>query len=338
MPPPVCQAKRSVGTAVPRRRALSDIGLPRACAGADEAFLLQLARDGHDLLLRLLDLAQPDRAEDLHLLLHQVDGTLRHVREEALADRLARALERQRQHLFVGPVDDFADARFLDVDQILENEHQVPDRRRRVGRERLQALERRAPHAAIEAVEQLGHGAHAAALLAALPAEPAQALLDDARHARDDVGRNLAEIGHAQQYVGPHLLGQLLEQLRSHLRRHVREDQRRRLRMLAEEELRQLRRIGALERRKPGARVKRLNDAIDDAARLIGTERSHEHPARLLDAPERLARGARRLVNLHENLLAELRRYGAERGNLARDRLDLVLAQILEDRGGALLT
>ena len=71
---------------------------------------------------------------------------------------------------------------------------------------------------AIEAVEELGDRAHAAALLAARAAEAAQPLLDDARDARDDVGRNLAEAGHAQQHVGAHLVRQLLEQLRGAVR------------------------------------------------------------------------------------------------------------------------
>jgi hypothetical protein len=60
-------------------------------------FFLELARDGHDFLLRLFHVAQPDRAEHLHLFLHEIDGALGHVAEHALTNHIARALERDGQ-------------------------------------------------------------------------------------------------------------------------------------------------------------------------------------------------------------------------------------------------
>ena len=93
------------------------------------------------------------------------------------------ALERDRQRLLVGALDDLAHAVVVDVQQVVEDEHQVADRHRQVRRFALDRLEHRAADAAIEAVEQLGHGAHAAVLLARRAAERLQPLLDDRRDA-----------------------------------------------------------------------------------------------------------------------------------------------------------
>jgi hypothetical protein len=46
-------------------------------------------------------------------------------------------------------------------------------------------------------------------------------------------------------------------------------------------------------RRKPGVRVQRLNDLVEDAPRVIGAERFQEHAARLIDAAGRDARRRR---------------------------------------------
>ena len=69
--------------------------------------------------------------------------------------------------LLVGALDDLAHAVVLDVAQVVEHEHQVADRHRQVGRVGFDRLEHRLADVAIEAVEQLGDGADAAALLAA---------------------------------------------------------------------------------------------------------------------------------------------------------------------------
>src|SRR5690606_15845284 len=74
------------------RRALDDIRLPGGGPRHDEPLFLELPRDGDHLLLRLLDLAQADGAEHLHLFLQHLAGAPRHVAEEALADLLGRAL------------------------------------------------------------------------------------------------------------------------------------------------------------------------------------------------------------------------------------------------------
>src|SRR5687768_6929052 len=52
--------------------ALDDIWLPGCRTGHEQPFLFELARDGDDLVLRLLDFAQADRAEHFHLFADQV--------------------------------------------------------------------------------------------------------------------------------------------------------------------------------------------------------------------------------------------------------------------------
>src|SRR6188474_2507977 len=70
------------------RVALVDIRLSRAGARGDDAFFLELARDGNDLLLGLFDVAQADRTEHLHFFLHEIDGAFGHVAEHTLANHV----------------------------------------------------------------------------------------------------------------------------------------------------------------------------------------------------------------------------------------------------------
>ena len=125
------------------------------------------------------------------------------------ADLLARALERDGQRLLVGAVDDLAHAVVLDVQQVVEHEHQVADRDGHLGRTRFDAFERRLADAAVETVEQLRHGADAAVLLARGAAERLQPLVDDVRDAADDLRRDFFDAGHAHQHVGAQLVRQL---------------------------------------------------------------------------------------------------------------------------------
>src|SRR5262245_61272731 len=100
------------------RCTLNDIRLTRARARADQAFLFGLPGNADDLVLRLFDIAQPDRAHDFHLFSEQVGGALRHVGEEALADILAGAFQGDGEDLLVGAIDDLADAGVFDLHEI----------------------------------------------------------------------------------------------------------------------------------------------------------------------------------------------------------------------------
>src|SRR5262249_35734963 len=107
------------------RRALNDIRLARGGAGHDQAFFFELARYRHDFLLRFFDFTKPDGAEHVHLLFQQIGGAFRHVREEAAANVLARALECHGEDLLVGSLDDLAERVVFEVTQIVKDEHQV---------------------------------------------------------------------------------------------------------------------------------------------------------------------------------------------------------------------
>ena len=94
---------------------------------------------------------------------------------------------------------------------------------------------------------QLGNGTNAAMLLAIRSAERLQPLIDHRRNARDDIRRDVVQARHSRQHVGTQILRQQRRQLRRAASVEMREDQRNRLRVLAEDELRQLLGVGFLE-------------------------------------------------------------------------------------------
>jgi hypothetical protein len=84
-------------------------------------------------------------------------------------------------------------------------------------------------------------------LFAIRPAERLQPLIDDRRDPRDDVGRDVVQARHARQHVDADVVRQQRDQLGCRGRIQVRQNQRDGLRMLAEDELRQLLRIRLLQ-------------------------------------------------------------------------------------------
>ncbi len=111
----------------PRRRALDNVGFSRRCAGRQETLLFELPRDRNDLLLSRFDLAEPHSAKHFHLLAQHGPCTLGRGGEEPVTDSLARTLEGNRQRLAVGPLHELAERAVLDVDQVIEDEHQFPN-------------------------------------------------------------------------------------------------------------------------------------------------------------------------------------------------------------------
>ena len=88
----------------------------------------------------------------------------------------------------------------------------------------------------------------------------------------------------------------------------MRQNQGDRLRMLGKDELGELLRVGFLERRETGVGVERLDDAIENPARLVRPDRFRQEPSRVFDAARRdIFRGGRQLMELVEDLLAQRR-------------------------------
>ena len=166
----------------------SDILVATLAAERDRARFGELARRQQDFLLRGFHFRQLHGALGFEVVFEHFRRALRHVLEEAVADFLARALERDGQTLLVGPLHDLAHAVVIDVDEVFEHEHQVADRHRQLGTIGLDAFQHRGADVALEAVEQLGDCTDAAVLFAARTAEGAKALFDDRRDAGDDVG------------------------------------------------------------------------------------------------------------------------------------------------------
>src|SRR5690606_25885254 len=91
-------ALRMPATAAPRRM-LFDKTLISLATHHDLTFLGEAAHDAEDLPLLRLDLGQAHRPLRLQVVAQHLGGTLGHVFEDLLAQRLARPLERDDQRL-----------------------------------------------------------------------------------------------------------------------------------------------------------------------------------------------------------------------------------------------
>src|SRR5579862_1717679 len=90
-----------------------------------QAFLLQLADDGDELLLGGLHIADADRPQSLHVFLQHFRGALRHAFFEMIADLTVSPLQRGSEDLAVGLGDQLGHAVAIDVEDVFEYEHHV---------------------------------------------------------------------------------------------------------------------------------------------------------------------------------------------------------------------
>ena len=117
----------------------------------------------------------------------------------------------------------------------------------------------------------------------------------------------------------------------------VRDHERDRLRRLvAQEDVDLLRRRAAQELERPA--LDRRGQTADDLLGAVGAERALEDAARVLDAAlGDVVLGEDRVDGLADDVAADLVRHLARLGDLQRQRLDLVLAEVAEDLAGPLL-
>src|SRR5579884_2717634 len=109
------------------RRMLDDKVGCSAAGDHDLVGFLQPADELDNALLRLLDIAQPDRARHGHVLAQHVRGPAGHVLEDAGLDRLAGALEGQRQLLGIHFLEHALDRTVVQHSDVLEHEHVLLD-------------------------------------------------------------------------------------------------------------------------------------------------------------------------------------------------------------------
>src|SRR6185503_4253590 len=107
-------------------RSDSDILLALA-AELDGAFVGQLASGHQDFLLRGLDIREAHRALGLQVALEHFRGALRHVLEDLGLEVLVGALERDEQFVGGDLAQQFLHAAIVDLEQVVEHEHQVLD-------------------------------------------------------------------------------------------------------------------------------------------------------------------------------------------------------------------
>ncbi len=135
-------------------------------------------------------------------------------------------------------------------------------------------------------------------------------------------------------HVHAQLVGQQRDQLAALPGFRCARIERDRLRVLAEDELRQLLGVGLLERREAGRRLQRAHDAVDDPLRRLLAERPHEEPPRVVEVAlgDELAATS---VWWNSSRTFSLVSCGTEPSDrhLAREPLDLLLRQVAEHLG-----
>ena len=93
----------------------------------DFATIGEILGDSDHYPLSFVDIAQPYRAERVHVLAHDLAGTLRHVTEEQIAEILRSALQCQPQPVLVRCTQQDLDTRWIEFIEIIEGEHQALD-------------------------------------------------------------------------------------------------------------------------------------------------------------------------------------------------------------------
>src|SRR5579859_3507433 len=78
----------------------------------------QFLRHGDDHALRLIDIAQADRAHRVHVFLEHLAGAFGHILEEQILDRFRTALERDRQLVLFDRAQQGLDTGRVDAHQI----------------------------------------------------------------------------------------------------------------------------------------------------------------------------------------------------------------------------
>jgi hypothetical protein len=154
---------------------------------------------------------------------------------------------------------------------------------------------------------------------------------------RDDLGARLGHLGHAARDVGLRLGLQVREHLGGQRGVQVGDHERDRLRRLvAKEDVNLLRRRAAQELERPA--LDRRRQAPDQLFGAGGAERALEDAARVVDAPlGDVVLGQHSLDRLAEHVARDVGRDLAGLGDLERERLDLVVAEVAEDLARPLL-
>src|SRR6185503_18046694 len=162
-----------VGAALPEAKSSSNRNLTGALIGCktsiDQFFVAAVLRD-HDLALggevlgevdqqplRLVDVAQAHGAERLHVVDQHLGGARRHVAEEELPHRVGRALQRHRELVLVDMAHQCLSRAGVELDQVVECEHQRLDALGRLAVLLLQRGDEARLGLAVEIVEDLRH-------------------------------------------------------------------------------------------------------------------------------------------------------------------------------------
>ena len=232
-----------------------------SAVGRDLAAIFQAADDVDDLLLGLLDVREPHRAEVLHFLAEQVAGPLRHVAEDLVLQLGAGALQGHRPLRAFHVLQQRLDVAVGKLGDVLEDEHQAADFLDQVGVFLGEVFQQAPLRRAVDDVEDLGHAGHAAGVLELLAHHARHAVLQPLLHLLDDLRAGLPHGGHAADHRQLAVGGQPADDLGRLLRRQVGEDQGDGLRVLVDDEGQQVLAVDLLQEAE-GEGLDRLADVV----------------------------------------------------------------------------
>ena len=252
-------------------------------------------------------------------------------------DLVGHATKGDREVLLVDLLEHHLDRAVVELDDVLEGEQQEADLFGQLAVGLGQLVEHVALGRPVGAVEDVGQGLDATGGRVLLRADGGQTRPHDGLDLGDDLRPGLGHQRDPQGHVGLDLRVDVRQHLGGQHRVQVRDDQRDRLRRLVAQEHDDLlgrRAAQELER----ATLDRGGQAADDLVRAVLAQRAHEHAAGVVDATlGEVVLGEDRLDGLGDDVAADLGRDLLGLGELERERLDLGVAEVLEDLARPLL-
>jgi hypothetical protein len=226
----------------------------------------------------------------------------------------------------------------VDLQDVLEHEHETADLLDQIGIVRFQAFHDRLLGGTVGEVQDFRNRRHAAGLFHALHEHVRESHLKPTLDLFDDVGVGLLHIRYTLDHLDLLLHREADEDLRGLVVRQVAEDQGDRLRVLILDEREQVLALCALEKAERLLLDLRL-DLLEDPLGHLGVEGVLEDRLGVVEVALAQVLGCEsEVVELCNNPAAQFRRDPPQAGELACHRLHHFGRHLLEDRRGIFLT
>src|SRR5690606_11388550 len=250
----------------------------------DLAFVSEPAHDRKDFLLRALHLADPHRPSEFEIFLERFARAFRQIAEEMLLDLRGRALERDDEELARQLAENPLHAAIVDLEQVLEREHQLLDLHAQVRVVLADLVEDRRLRRHVHVVQDV-RGALQPAHDGGLRRIAGELTLEDLVELLQRVRMNRVERRDAHHDIAAQPLREVAEHLGRVIAVEIRDDDRDDLRVLVADHVRDRTPVHPLQRLE-ALRLPADEDAIDQRARAILAERLDEHLAHVILAAE----------------------------------------------------